>query len=453
MWDAVIAGVLVVSVPWIWGWAVASRDWFAAVVTAQMLAYAFVAPAIFASSLDAGTQQNYGRVLWEVTLAFVPAFWVSYAWCGPLRQRGPAAALDVAGTRFVAVAIASGVGAALYLAVALSRGLLFRRMGHAGLAQAQLDLPLLELATYRTFIELGPWLLIVLMLGLQKGRSLSPLARGATRIAAALCAVAYGAHALANSRLYSALFLAFVVGLTVERLATTRLRRRGHRIALLTAGVAIGLYSVAIVQNVRANMDRGGALFDPLVLVPGAIQYTYKDVGTAQRLNGIDLIIKIRAGVEAEGPALGSAWVLPFLVTLDPIVRTELTQRMKAAALTTSKSMLLLRYAGVATEDYYNCVFSDAYGNFAQFGFLLAGLVLGGVVGLGSRWMRAPQSGAQFLIGAFLIWRALPFEQEFSTLLFGWLKLVPVVWLVVRMHPFTVRSIAAEDTSKSPDAA
>jgi hypothetical protein len=444
MWDAVVAGTLLVLVPWIWGWVTVRRDWFVAVVTAQMLVYAFLAPAAFASGLDAGMQESYGFVFWEVALAFVPAFWLSYFWWGPRRERDAAPNLEVVPARFIPVVICTAAGAVAYLAIALSRDLLFRRLGHAGLAQAQLDLPLLELAIYRTFIELGPWMLIVIIFGLQHGRTLSPLARGATRISASLCAFAYGAHALANSRLYSVLFPAFVVGLVVERLAATRLRRRGQRLAVLTTALVLGLYSTAIVENVRANIDRGGALFDPMVLVPGAIHYSSKDVGAAQRLNGIDLIVKIRPGVEAEGPAYGTAWILPFLVTLDPIVRTELTQRMKGAALTTSKSMLLLRYAGVATEDYYNCVFSDAYGNFAQLGLALAGLVLGAVVGVGARWMRTPRTGAQFLIGSFLIWRALPFEQEFSTLLFGWLKLVPVVWIVVSVRPFATMASAPE---------
>jgi hypothetical protein len=171
------------------------------------------------------------------------------------------------------------------------------------------------------------------------------------------------------------------------------------------------------------------------------------------RMNGVDLIAIIADNVETQGPALGTAWAVPFVLSLDPIVRTPFTVQAKRANLTSAKSWLLLRYGGVAKTDYYSCMLTDAYGNFSIYGFLLAALVLGPIIAFATaalRWSAAPVG---LVFAAFAITRVLPFEQGFESILFGWYKLVPFILMALAFYPLRRAGSAFHRVSRSPTLA
>jgi hypothetical protein len=316
--------------------------------------------------------------------------------------------------------------------VALSRNLLYRRLGHVGLAAAQLDLSIAEFAFYRTFMELAPFLAVLFPAALRLGRA-TPGTRLLWRAGFAVVGSVYAVNVVVNSRLWAVLFGAAVYGVLTVTAARPR-SVRPERAVFAVVAVLLGFYALRVSENVRGRIANGGSAFDPANLLPTAPPED-GDLGVEWRLNGVDLMAMIADRVEAEGPALGRAWAVPLLVSLDPIVRTSLTEQLKRAALTTAKSYLLLAYAGVGLPDYYSCSVSDAYGNLGLAGFVVVAVTLGGLVAYATAGLVSTAAPGGVVLACFVLSRILPFEQEFATLLFGWFKLVPLVGAVLLINP------------------
>ena len=194
-----------------------------------------------------------------------------------------------------------------------------------------------------------------------------------------------------------------------------------------------------VVANVRLAVGRGESMFALTNFLPISTQEGQLDDTLRWRMNGVDLIAMIADNVEAQGPALGGAWAVPFILSLDPIVRTPFTVAAKTANLTSAKSWLMLRYSGVGKTDYYSCMLTDVYGNFSIYGFLLPAFLLGIVLARATAALRWSAKPAAVVIAAFAITRVLPFEQEFESLLFGWYKLVPFVLVALLFYPLRKR--------------
>src|SRR5205085_7524496 len=116
-----------------------------------------------------------------------------------------------------------------------------------------------------------------------------------------------------------------------------------------TALVAVGgLYALRVVENVRLSFSNGTGIFALENFLPVAAHEGHLDDTLRWRLNGVDLIAMIADNVEAQGPALGTAWAVPFVLSLDPIVRTPFTVEATRANLTAATTWLLPRHGGVA---------------------------------------------------------------------------------------------------------
>jgi hypothetical protein len=246
--------------------------------------------------------------------------------------------------------------------------------------------------------------------------------------------VLYMTFALVNSRLIAITTLVTLYGIVN---VTSRTKRRlSLGMALGTIVIALGgLYALRVVSNVRLTLAEGGSMFALQNFLPVAATEGRDDDTLRWRLNGVDLIAMIADNVEAQGPALGGAWAVPFILSLDPIVRTPFTVAAKTANLTSAKSWLMLRYSGVGKTDYYSCMLTDVYGNFSIYGFLLPAFLLGIVLARATAAIRWSAKPAAVVFAAFAITRVLPFEQEFESLLFGWYKLVPFVLIALLFFP------------------
>jgi hypothetical protein len=258
-------------------------------------------------------------------------------------------------------------------------------------------------------------------------------------------------YAIVNSRLTALMTLAILYAIVN---VTSDGRRRinfGAMVGTVLLAFA-GLYTLRVVANVRLSVSNGDGVFALQNFLPIATRPGQLDDTLRWRLNGVDLIAIIADNVEAQGPALGTAWAVPFVLSLDPIVRTPFTVEAKRANLTAAKTWLLLRYGGVAKTDYYSCMLSDAYGNFSVYGFLLAALVLGPILAYSTaalRWSAAPVG---LVFAAFAITRIMPFEQEFESILFGWYKLIPFVLVALAVYPLR-RAVPFSRASWSPTVA
>ncbi len=415
------------------------RDTFFLLVYVQTLIYVDVAPVLVTPDVNDATIGRYTWIQgWALLLFQIPLLFI---YCVMIRRRRRALPNErvfrMSPSRLAVFIAGSSAFGVAYFIVAASYGLLYRRLSEE-LSIIQLSMSLFEFAIYRAFIELGPFLMAVQLLLLRTQTQMAPRLRLWAWAGLLATSALFMAYALINSRLAAVMTLATMYG--IVNVTSQRTRRLSVR-AILGTGVLLagGLYAMRVVANVRLSSGSGGSIFALSNFLPVASREGQADDTLRWRLNGVDLISIIADNVEAQGPALGSAWAVPFVLSLDPIVRTPFTVAAKRANLTTAKSWLLLRYGGVSKTDYYSCMLSDAYGNFSIYGFLFAALILGVVLAIATaalQWSAAP---ASIVFAAFAITRALPFEQEFESLLFGWYKLVPFVLVALLVYPLRRR--------------
>lgn len=423
------------------------RDGFFLLFYVQSLLYLDIAPAIAAADVSTATQEQYVWIQgWAFVLFQLPLL-IAYLFA--LRRRRDAARPANRSFRFsasrlqllVAAIAALGIG---YFVVAARNGLLYRRIGGEDLAAAQLQMSTPEFAIYRVFLELGLFLCASMLVVLRLPSDIRSASRTTARVGFIVAAGLWLGYALVNSRLTAALTIAALW--SAMSVVESQPRRFSPRVLLgVPAMLFFAAYAMQIVSNIREAHSTGGAMFALENFIPTTPTQPQSDDELQWRMNGIDLIATISANVEAQGAAHGRAWAVPLILSLDPIVRTPFTIAAKRAALTTAKSWLLLEYGGVSKTDYYSCMLSDVYGNFSIYGFPIAGILLGVLLGLSTRALRWSSSPAAIIIALFVITRILPFEQEFETVLFGWYRLVPFVLLVIAIYPLRRRVKSSSD--------
>ena len=436
MWVVALGAVLAIGVALATGALQLRRDSFFLLFYLQSVAYLNIAPTLAAPDVNVALQERYVWIQsWAFVLFQLPLLLL---YCTLIRRR----ARHAAATRsfvfsrwrlqlFIGGAMVLGVG---YFVVAARYGVVYRRIGGEELAAAQLRMSLPELAVYRTFLELGTFISAALLLVLRLPSNISPAFQRIARVGFAGATFLWLAYAATNSRLSAAMTIAMLYA--VMNVTARTGRKFDPQLVMGAVLVVVGVvYTMQVVSNIRLSYSTGGGLFALENFLPIGSQGGQLDDTLRWRMNGIDLIAIIAENVETQGAAHGGAWAVPFVLSLDPIVRTPFTLAAKAAALTSAKSWLLLRYGGVSKTDYYSCMLSDAYGNFSIYGFLFAAAVSAFVLAIATGALSWSGSPAAICLGLFALTRILPFEQEFSTLLFGWLKLIPFVLLGVAFYP------------------
>jgi len=420
------------------------RDTFFLLVYVQALAYVNFAPIFASADVNETTVGRYAWVMFWALMLFQLPLTIIYA-IG-IRRRRKKLPIErrfrVSPARlavFTVGCILFGIG---YCVVAAEYGLLYRRLAE-DLSVIQLSMNIVEFAIYRSFMELGPFLISVQLLLLRTQHAMSRGLRSIAWAGLALTLVLYMSYALINSRLTALITLATMYG--IVNVTSRSAKRMNLGLVLGTAVVAAsGLYAMRVVNNVRLTLGTGGSIFDPRNFLPVASTEGPLDDTLRWRLNGVDLIAMIADNVEAQGPAMGAAWAVPAVLSLDPIVRTPFTVAAKTANLTTAKSWLLLRYSGVGKTDYYSCMLTDVYGNFSIYGFLIPAVVLGVILARATAALRWSAKPAALVFAAFAMTKVLPFEQEFGSILFTWYKLVPFVLVALVFYPLRRSRVEAD---------
>jgi hypothetical protein len=410
------------------------RDFVFGLLCLQALVYLYVAPAMVTSQLTAPFVGHYLYFMgWGIPL-FLGVFLLAYRGIlGELFRGRPSREFQLRPGRSALFACGCCLLTAGYLWVAASRGLFYRRIGWLGLAEAQLELTLPEFAFYRTFIELGPFLAVFLLVALRLDSRAGSRRRWICWAALIVLGGAYLVHVVLNSRLYGVLFLAALAGAT----ALTPGRRGRSTVGWAVSGtllVLTSLYALRVTENVRTRIGEGRPAFEAGAFLPSGGAGDLEE-GYAWRLNGLDLMALIADRIAVEGPAWGHAWEAPFVLAFDPLIRTDRTEQLKREAQTTAKSYLLLNYAGIDLPDYYSCILSDAFGYLGLLGFPVVALTIGGLCAFSTAGITRSPSPSVVVVSCFMLSRVLPFEQEFSTLMFGWFKLLPLLLAMLWLNP------------------
>jgi hypothetical protein len=449
MWMIACWALLIPCVALAVGWLRVQRDIFLLLIYFQSLIYINVAPILAAPDVSTAMQGRYAWLqAWVLTLFQFPLIVV---YCLTLHRRQRIYSVDrtfnVSTSRLALFGGACAMHGIAYFVVAAKYGLFYRRIAE-NLVTVQLSMNVIEFAIYRSFIELGPFLVAAQLLVLRTRPPMSHSMRALARAGFTITTMLFLAYAIVNTRLFVLVTIAMWIGV----ISVTRHGRSLGLTAIMAIGVAgvAALYAIRVVNSVRASFANGSSLLAIENFLPvGSGPDPKPDDQYRWRLNGIDLMAMIADGVESQGPALGAAWAVPLVLSLDPIVRTPFTLDAKRAGLTTAKTWLMLRYGGVVKEDYYSCVLTDAYGNFGVYGFLLSAVVLGGTLAFATAALRWSSAPAALLFGVFALTRILPFEQGLETVLFSWFKLAPFVIAFLIIYPLR-RHVEAGALSFSP---
>lgn len=415
-------------------------------------------------------------------LFFNGPFLASYLLARGREEVGPLT-FDVRSRAFTFLNAAFLGFAAAFWTIAVRSELVFRRIGNT-IIPKQLTLRLFDFLVYRSYSE-GVWFLgSVVFVGLVIGGSrISTLGR---TLAFANLASIY-LYLVINSRIGLGLALGLFVGLWA-------LLWRGKgaylpRLAIVSGAAALLLlYSTSTTERIRVGFGRTGSAVSWRAFLPGlsleerraaakipGIRRRYRPTPSATegsqseeeetvggsnlgeavsgmllyraavetplslRLNGLDLMARMKPALESEGFAWGRAWEAPIALVYLPILDPPEARRMKLTFDIAAKNYLMRRYTNLDQSDYFSCMLSDAYGNFGFAGIALVGIVLGVAVGLSVRGLTHPRYSFVPLLALFAVSHLFQFEQEFVTASFLWIKKLPFLVAVLVINPFVVR--------------
>jgi hypothetical protein len=422
------------------------RDYFFLILVAQVLAYLHFGPSVAAWEVDSGLRLQYATLqLWAIVLFEVPLYLVYLNLRARLtrgRSVGSSTLARPSGGKSVTLVVGASVGALAFLVIALRYDLLFRRIGDT-LAPAQLAIPMGQFVLYRLFIEGAP-----VMFGSMLVCYFAARHTGSRRIQLVclgglfVVGLVYGWFLLLNTRLGTVRFVAIAFGLTLYWRSAARTVAR-IPLAQVAALVLVVVYCVKVIETVRHKYVPGEpalrlAYFNPL--------YSYGEsleTKTSTHLNGIDFMAQMTPAAKADGFARGQAWVVPVFLTFGQFFARDVANQYKLSLMTNAKSYLMVRYTPIVSSDPFNCLLTDAYGNFGLVGFAMVAIALGMLYALASAALATPRSAGGLVVGLFALTHGFYFEQEFILLLIGWVKVIPVLGALLLVNPLRVRDLRA----------
>jgi hypothetical protein len=456
------------------GWLQLRRDFLLLGIYLQGLLYVHIGPYLYARAHTPLPLDAYRSFALSAVPLFDAALLIAYVLVLGFRRApvpfAPPEKLELRGRRFKLLVFALLAFAVTFWCVAWSAELMYRRIGVNILVVEQLNLPFASFVVYRLYIESLRYVIAVVVLGLVlSGRRLG-WPGSAAALAVLLSAYVY---LVINSRLDLALDL--LIGIAVWSFFWRGRGRFWPRFAGACAVAAVLLlYSISTTERVRIGFARNWTVewraFVPgmslerrvtahgraVPEVAGSTEARASDVAASRpillaapvempmslRLNGLDLMARIRPELEERGYAWGRAWEVPAALVVLPIVNPRKARAYKLRWDLAAKNYLMREYTEMEDLDYVSCMLTDAYGNFGYAGILAVGLFLGAACGLAIRLMASAPRAALVLAALFAVCHVFQFEQEFISALLFWVKKLPLLLGVLLIAPLGIRRAA-----------
>lgn len=331
----------------------------------------------------------------------------------------------------------------LYYARALSVGYFFRRIGSEEVAQLFASLGFFDLLMIKFHDMAAPPILLLSIIAMRERNCPRWM-----KLVALAYAVDVFTFAMLNSRItLIAIFVFAGIMLLWTGLRTSRL------IVRLLAVTPLFIYMMIVLLKFRSGFLVGStdfiAALNPFMDSSGPTQATSHE--WIDRVNCFDLIQTMSSSLNKHGFPWGGAWHNPFISLFGPLFGSPEANALKAAGTTTSKAYMIARYTDLAAIDYQSCGLTDAYGNLGPFGFALAAIVNGSILGFIVRTLMSGGRGWKLLAVIIFSYYFMLFEQEFFNFAIGWIRIVPWVILlafVVPIEHFEVIQLRSARTQK-----
>ncbi len=453
------------------GWLQLRRDFLFLGVYLQGWLYVHIGPYLYARAHSPLPLDAYSSFALSSLVLFDAPLLVAYVLAlGGARARvrfTPPQRPELSARRFTLLAFGFLAFALTFWSVAWSAGLMYRRLGVSSLVIQQLNLSFASFAVYRLYIEGLRFMIAVVVLGLVLGGRRLGWAGIAAASGVLLSAYVY---LVINSRIDLALNL--LIGLGVWCFFWKGRARFWPRFAGACAVAAVLLlYSISTTERIRIGFAKSWAV-DWRAFVPGmklekeptpgkaleTLEAAPADVASTAaaisrplllaapvempmslRLNGLDLMARMRPALEERGYAWGRAWEVPAALVVLPMINPGKARAYKLRWDLAAKNYLMREYTAMPALDYVSCMLTDAYGNFGNAGILAVGLFLGAACAFAVRGMAAAPRAAILLVALFAVCHLFQFEQEFISALLFWIKKLPLLLGVLIIAPLLLR--------------
>lgn len=251
--------------------------------------------------------------------------------------------------------------------------------------------------------------------------------------------LSYSIYAVLNSRtLLIFLVIALWYGNLRAQKAKIKLSAAGFVLVLVTI-----IYGFIVIANIRNHGTDAGLseIMNPATIVTEADSQAFNKWEWTQRLDCANLISQMDDSLQKKGYEWGQAWERPLVAMYGPLIGLERAAEYKAEATTTAKTYLMEVHTDIELKDYFSCMVTDLWGNFWVYGLPVAAMLVATVFVLLRYGLTISQSPSIFVTTLIVAFYFVSFEREFVEWLFGWIKLLPAIALLVALNPINKISV------------
>ena len=306
-----------------------------------------------------------------------------------------------------------------FLYVSIANFVFFTRIGHEALYELTQNLSTIEFLIYRIYKELGLFIsVLLLILKITSGRRNFFNFLNISFVSNVLI---YGAFVLVNNRLQS---IIFILILSFTYIIFTNIKIKFKVLGFVLIAV---FYSITVVTNFRDSFsENNGKPKFSQVINPFYESNEYNDP-LSNRLNGLYYIASAFDKIDTKGYALFKPINHSFKMFLGSFYNSEYYSKAKSNLLTNSRSITGLHFFGVASTDLYQTHLSELFLSFGVIGFLVGSIIMANLFVYVTTNIFMPKSIFKLLLVILMMYYILQFEKDFTAILFGWVKLIPLL--------------------------
>lgn len=325
----------------------------------------------------------------------------------------------------------------VFLKVSIATELFFKRIGHEAYSNRLASLSIFESLIYKYYYKSGLFILSVLLISILKTevKNLKIFYLAIFFLNLGI----FGFYELLNNRLQTVITIVYLFSVFTyfSNRNASKVNFNFSKIFFLAFFLFL---TIKLVVNLRSGfIENGGELkienFNPFA----SSSLDEENDKIYWRLNGIDLIARILPEV-AENPSLDFHFYFDsFRVSFGSLWNDNFATERKNDLETTIKSQLIKKYFPYEKSiDYYSCSLTDQFGTLGLFGIFLFSIFHSNVFSsLLNNFMKSVNY-RKLLFSLFLIPFFLVFEYESTVTLFGWIKIVPIYFILIIFPIFKI---------------
>jgi hypothetical protein len=315
-----------------------------------------------------------------------------------------------------------------FVYVALNYNLLFRRIGHEALYDMTSDVPRLLYYPYKIFSELG--LFIIILIYIIKINCKQNLIYFLSKLSLIVYIITYGGFVLINNRLQTLILIFTIFGFNLIVRNKKKIFTRNTLIIIL-----ISIYLLKVIVNVRNNfVDNDGNIKVVEVINPFYQTQLDENDPLSNRLNGIDLISIYYPKMFYKGFTYFDPWIHSVKIFFGSILNTDYYIYCKTNMITNARSIIVKKYLDMSIIDYNQCQLTDVFAVMGPFSLFFVSIFTAYLFSIIINGFYYSKNIFKILIFILMIPFVLEFEKDFMNLAIGWLKYLPIAFIIYKLN-------------------